>query len=161
MKDVIIIKILALDQATAKTGVAIFENNELKIYNMIDLSKEKDTEQRFKLMCEKLNGIITTVKPSHVIFEATSLQTNPATLILLSQIQGAIIQTCLINNIDYTIYKPSSWRKVIGINGGKGIKRPEYKKRALEFVKNIYDIDTKEDIAEAICIGSAYLISNK
>lgn len=155
------IKILALDQASAKTGVAIFEDNELKIYNMIDLSKEKDTEQRFKLMCEKLNNVITTVKPSHVIFEATSLQSNPSVLILLSQIQGAIIQTCLINNIDYTIYKPSLWRKVIGINGGKGIKRPEYKKRALDFVKNTYDLDTKEDIAEAICIGSAYLVSNK
>lgn len=160
-KEVIKIKILALDQASAKTGLAIFEDTELKKYNMIDLSKEKDVEQRFKLMCEKINNVITTVKPSHIVFEDVSLQTNPATLILLSQIQGAIIQTCLINNIPYDIYKPSNWRKVIGINGGKGIKRAEYKKRALDYVIHTYGINTNEDIAEAICIGSAYIKNNK
>lgn len=111
-------------------------------------------------MCEKLNELIINSKPDYVILEDVALQSNPLTLTTLARIQGAIIQSLLICNIPYSIYKPSSWRKMLCFNQGRGIARKELKKQAIQYVKNKFNIDVKEDICEAICIGQAYIKSN-
>lgn len=112
-------------------------------------------------MCTSLNNLIATISPDHVVFEDVSLQTNAATLTTLARIQGAIIQSLLTCKISYSIYKPSSWRKILCFNQGRGIARKELKKQAINYVKNIFNIDTKEDICEAICIGQAYIKETK
>lgn len=50
----------------------------------------------------------------------------------------------------------SSWRKECGIKTGAGIKRETLKKKDIEFVKNNFNIDVNDDVADAICIGYAY-----
>lgn len=111
-------------------------------------------------MCKKLHELIVRSKADFIAFEDVSLQTNVSTLATLARIQGAIIQSILFSKNPYKIYKPSSWRKVLGFNQGRGIARKELKQQALDYVKTKYSIETKEDIAEAICIGSAFLIEN-
>ena len=50
---------------------------------------------------------------------------------------------------------PSSWRAKLGIKNGRGIKRTSLKEADIAFVKNKYNIDVNDDVADAICIGLA------
>ena len=54
------------------------------------------------------------------------------------------------NSIRYEIAEASKWRSGIGI---KGKNKKEYKEKAIEFVKNKFNVDVCEDTSEAICIG--------
>lgn len=158
--EVFPVRVLAIDQSSVKTGYAIFENSDLTAYSIIDLTYEKDLSKRFHLMCTKLHELITNLEVEFIVFEDVNMQTNVSTLATLARIQGAIIQSILFSRNPYKIYKPSSWRKILGFNQGRGIARKELKQQALDYVKTKYNIETKEDIAEAICIGSAFLIEN-
>ncbi len=128
---------------------------------MINLSKEKDLIKRFQVMCQEIHNVIKKTKPDFVVLEDVSLQTNVATLTVLARVQGAILQSSITCNIPYKIYKPSSWRKVLGFNQGKGIARKQLKKQAIEYVEKNYKIKATEDIAESICIGTAFLVDEK
>ena len=156
--EVNIIKILSFDQATVKTGIAIHENDNLFVYDLINLEKEKvDIPERVNVMIDKVCSVIHKTKPDYVVFEDIALQSNPSTLILLARLQGAIIGYCQVHKIPYTILKPSNWRKVLGFEQGKGIKRPQLKKQAVQYVKDKYKLILSEDVCEAICIGDAYI----
>ena len=156
-----VIKLISIDQSSVKTGYAIYEDNKLIKYDIIDLTKEKDLELRFRNMCSEIHKLIQDNSPDYVVLEDVALQTNPSTLTTLARLQGAIIQSLLIYKIPYSIYKPSSWRKVLCFSQGRGIARKELKKQAIKYVKDKFDIDAKEDICEAICIGQARLKQNK
>lgn len=151
---------MAIDQATRVSGLAIFEDNKLVRYNIIELKKTDDIKERMKEMIRKLSEQITENNVDCVVFEDVSLQGNVSTLIVLAQIQGAIISTCVMNNIEYKVYKSTVWRKIDGFNQRKGIKRPELKQQAKDFVFNKYGLSLKEDMCDAICIGEAYIKEN-
>lgn len=127
-------------------------------YYIIDVSKE-NKEFRSQKMISQLHDTITGLKPDHIVFEDVALQTNISTLILLARIQGAIISSSLANKIPYSIYKPTSWRKILMFNQGREARK-ELKKQAINYVNTVYDLTVKEDIAESICIGVAYLTEN-
>lgn len=148
-------KILVFDQATVKTGISVFTNNTLQRYDLIDLHKEK-SDTKFYNMCSKICEIIISEKPNYIVFEDVNFQTNAKTLILLAQLQGVIIGCCQLNHIEYTIYKPTSWRKLLGFKQGK-VERKELKQQAKDYVKNKYGLDVNDDIADAICIGEAFI----
>lgn len=57
--------------------------------------------------------------------------------------------------IDY-LY-PSEWRKVCGIKQGRGVQRSTLKQSDINFVKQHFNIQVNDDIADAICIGYAYI----
>lgn len=154
----ITIKILSIDQATVKTGIAIHNGNKLDMYDLINL-KDEDEEHRVETMMIKICDYIKKNKPDFVVIEDIALQRNPATLIMLARLQGAIIGYCEFNRIPYDITKPPNWRKVLGFKQGRGIKRPQLKKQAIEYVRDKYGLTLQDDICESICIGDAYLIS--
>lgn len=160
-KGVAQIKIVSLDQASSLSGVAVFEDNKLVKYDLIDLHKDKNMEHRVCEMILELNKHITDNMPDYVIFEGVSLQTNVSTLLLLAQIQGAIIQTCVTHNIPHIIYKPAKWRSILSFQQGRNIKRPELKQQAKDYVYNKYGLTLKEDLCDAICIGEAFIIDKK
>ena len=83
----------------------------------------------------------------YVVFEDVSLQTNVSTLILLAQIQGAIINTCVMNNICYSVYRPTFWRSKLGFKQNRNVKRPELKQQAKDYVYNKYGLKLKETFA--------------
>lgn len=57
---------------------------------------------------------------------------------------------------------PSSWRSVCGIEDGRGSKREQKKQKDIAFANQTYGLSlTNDDIADAICIGHAYLHPKK
>ncbi|MGE9950112.1 hypothetical protein [Coprococcus catus] len=70
--------------------------------------------------------------------------------------EGTFKTTMEIFNMDNTI-RPSSWRKAINLKQNKNIKREQLKQEAIDYVKEKYNIEVNDDIADAICIGDAVL----
>lgn len=66
-----------------------------------------------------------------------------------------------MNNIQYSVYKATFWRKVLKFKQSRGIKRPELKQQAKDYVFNKYNLKLKEDLCDAICIGEAFIIDKK
>lgn len=110
-------------------------------------------------MCKAICDLISREKPDMIVFEEVAYQRNPSTLIELARLQGVIIAECLHGQIAFYIYAASSWRAALGFDQGRGIKRPDLKRQAQEYVLNMFELDLDEDTADAVSIGSAFTIS--
>lgn len=155
-------KVLSLDQSTVKTGWSYFINGKYKKHGVIDLSKQKDSTQRFMDMCSEISKLLDLYKADVVVLEDVALQTNVSVLVTLSRIQGVIIQKCISLNESFYIIKPTEWRKLLDMAQGK-LKRKELKVLAINYAKDFLKTDKlNEDESDAICICIAYnkLISN-
>lgn len=154
------LRVVSFDQASIKTGYAVFSGTDLTRWGVLDYHKEKDANTRFKNMCLEINTIIDRVNPDIVVFEDVNLRTSVKTLIMLARIQGCIMQSCFLHNIPFVIYSPVTWRKIVGINQSNKIERKELKEQAIAFVRSSYGIKVGDDCSEAICEGLAYLKDN-
>lgn len=153
---------LALDASTKSTGVAIFDNDSLIYYDCLT-SYSSDVINRIQNMVKKLNEVLASYPIDVIVIEEVRPdqgEQNSKTMKALFWLQAAI--AFLLHDkypnirIDY-VY-PNEWRHQCGIKTGKGICRAELKKADIKFVQDTYKIDTtNDDIADAICIGYAYL----
>lgn len=158
MKEVKIIKLLSLDQATTKTGIAIHEDRELIVYDLINLEKKKiEISERVGVMGEKICALIRKNKPDCVVIEDVALQANVSGVINLARLQGIITGYCREHGTPCVILKPSNWRKMLGFKQGRGVERKCLKNQAKEYVMSNYGLKLCDDVCEAICIGDAYL----
>ena len=162
-----IMKILSFDQSTRLTAYAVFVNGDLVKHDLIKI-KTKDADKRFIEMCRSVFDIITQEKPDVVVCEDVSLQTNAAVLTSLARLLGAIVGWCIFDGVDYYTYYASQWRRIIGFTGQKKCDSDEdsvkkkcdrtyYKEKAIAYIKDKFDIDEGDDVAESICIGLAYM----
>ena len=62
----------------------------------------------------------------------------------------------LLSHCFYYEMFPAEWRKQLKMQGK--FKTDEYKRMSKEYVKDRYDKDVTDDEADAVCIGSAYII---
>lgn len=53
---------------------------------------------------------------------------------------------------------PSSWRATCGIKNGRGLKRETLKQADIKYVLDNFNIETNDDIADAICIGHSVFL---
>ncbi len=149
-------KLLALDQSSAVTGFAVLEDGAYGTHGKIDLRRNRNPENRMMLMEQYIARCIDRVNPDIVVIEETVLQRSPATLRMLSRLQGAIMGYCLAERIPCDTIYPSAWRKALHMRQGSGVKRDELKRQAVEYVRSRYGISVSSDEADAICIGLAY-----
>lgn len=153
---------LAIDASTKSTGIAIFDNSNLIHYDCIK-SYSSDVITRIQNMIKGLDEILTSYSIDTIVIEEVRPdqgESNPKTMKALFWLQAAI--AFLLHDkhpqvkIEY-VY-PSEWRHQCGIRTGKGIFRDDLKKADIQFVNETYKINTQnDDIADAICIGYAYL----
>lgn len=144
------IKILALDQATKITGYSVFVDKQLSTYGLLEVN-EKDATERMRGMDLKLQELIEKEQPNYIVFENVQFQRNYGTFQQLSQLQGILMAYLFKLNIGFEIIQPSAWKSFCGI---KGRKREEQKLNTQLFVKKKYGIESSEDEADAIGIGT-------
>lgn len=150
--------ILAFDQSTVKTGWSVFKDGQLVESGVHDVHKEKDVEKRSAQMYEFLVWKALATLPDIIVAEEVSLQNpNVKTIVELARVQGLIqaASYSLPHEARVAFYTPSKWRKAVGIQTGKGIKRAELKKAAVQMVSAQYHKDVSDDEADAILIGQA------
>lgn len=146
-------RVLAFDQSTRVSGYSVFNEGEYVTSGVIDLSKNKNTEDRSRQMglaiCEK----ISEYKPDIIVIEEVALQSNADTLKKLARIQGVAIGFAAAHNIPLYIIEPTRWRSKLNYKQGRSVKREELKRQSLDYVKNTFGLELSEDAAEAVCIN--------
>lgn len=154
-------RILAIDASTKSTGWAIFNNTKLETYGCIT-SSSTDLVKRIYKMVKELKELLINNQIDKIIMEEVrpeqGLQ-NIKTHKALMYLQAAItfLQHDCFPNIEIKYVYPSEWRRVCGIKTGSGVHRESLKPKDIAFVKQTYNIDTNDDIADAIGIGHAYV----
>lgn len=147
------IRILALDQASHKTGFAILDNQKLIRYGTYE-SHGEDEIARFHDLKNWLISMIDGLKPDLIGVEGIQFQTNVnmgvTTFQTLARLQGIILETIYEYNIPYKVCPTNTWRGHIGVKG----KSRSDKKRSMQLlVKDWFDITVSDDEADAIGIG--------
>jgi Holliday junction resolvasome RuvABC endonuclease subunit len=155
--------ILALDLSSKSSGWSIFEEGELIDYGCV-VSTSASNIKRIIAIREGIKEVINKYNVSDIIAEEVRTDyKNAHTYKILTWVQGVIAVAAYEINpkINITYIQPSSWRASVGIHTGRGIKREELKKADVDLVKQLYNIDVNDDIADAILIGKSYFIKNE
>lgn len=144
-------RILAIDNATKKTGFAIFENGEY-ISGGVKTSAGNDSASKIAEMKQWLISMILLWEIDEVGLENVYYSNNnPQTLITLSKLLGV-----LENAVYELLHKPPvivaavTWKSHSGV---KGKNRDQQKENAQKVVKARYGLAVSSDLADAILLG--------
>ena len=154
---------LALDASTKSTGAAIFKDSGEVVQYSCFTSASTDVVKRIQIMVSYIDELLSKFCVDTIVIEEVKPDqgdSNPKTMKALFWLQAAII--FLLHDkypkVEVKYVYPSEWRQQCGIKTGRGIFRQELKQADIQFVKDTYGIDNiNDDIADAICIGYAYL----
>lgn len=147
------IRFCGIDASSKKTGICLLVNGELSDYELIDVSEIDDKEERTKQMCVMLLKQLTEYNPDIVYIEDSWNAMNVEVTKLLSRIMGVTYAWCIAKKRDWHSILPSQWRKYCGINQSKK-KRAELKQASIDYVKEKYDIDVNDDVADSIALAN-------
>ena len=158
-------KILALDQATATSGWSIWLDGQLTDFGKFSFDDD-DIFKRIHKVCTQLRILMIQHKPDKVVFEDIQMQgqvNNVSTFQKLAQLQGAIAETCITNDVPFSILRPVEWRATCNLLKGNEKTRAAQKKAAQEWVRNKFGKVCTQDEADAICIGYAadHVVNNE
>lgn len=147
--------LLALDQATRITGWSIWQDGTLTEFGHIEFDDEDNFIRNHKLI-QWIANMIKTRDIDIVAIEDIQMQINNVTTFQkLAQLQGAIIEKVLSQNLNYKIIRPTEWRAVCHFLKGQDKHRESQKKIAQQWVMNTFNKKCTQDEADAICIGYA------
>lgn len=141
-------RILGLDQASHKTGWAIFDGANLIKYGVFEAGAE-DEIARFHEVKIWLISMIENWKPDIIAIEGIQYQQNfgVTTFQTLARLQGILLDLCYEMNITYKICPTNTWRAHCGV---KGQSRSDKKRSMQLLVKKWFDMSVTDDEADAI-----------
>lgn len=151
-------RLLALDQASRVTGVAIFDDDKLIKYGTFEIKSNQELGKRLTQFLNNLDKLYAAYHFDAVVYEDIQLQMgNVETYRKLAYIQAMILFWCEKNEKNLYCLSPSHWRKVLKEKYGMswGRKRAEQKQTAIDFIQEHYEKEVDSDTADAICIGCA------
>ena len=171
--------LISIDGSTTNTGIAVFDYNtkELIDYTCIkpdnpyeinkNMNKQEKAEIKKKNMdyriidiIKGINNYLKEYKPKMIVIEDTYMGKDGYAYKKLCHIQGLVLNYSIEHKrCSICFYSPTTWRKAVGIPNSENkvkLKRKELKSRAIGLVKQIYNIDVGDDIADSICIGLAF-----
>lgn len=151
-------RLLALDQASRVTGVAIFDNDKLVKYGTFEIKSNQELGKRLTQFLENLDKLYAAYHFDAVAYEDIQLQMgNVETYKKLAYIQAIILFWCEKHEKNLYCLSPSHWRKILKDKYGMswGRKRAEQKQTAIDFIQEQYEKEVDSDTADAICIGCA------
>ena len=151
-------RLLALDQASRVTGVAIFDDDKLVKYGTFEIKSNQELGKRLTQFLENLDKLYAAYHFDAVAYEDIQLQMgNVETYKKLAYIQAMILFWCEKHEKNLYCLSPSHWRKILKDKDGRswGRKRVEQKQTAIDFIQEHYKKEVDSDTADAICIGCA------
>lgn len=152
-----------IDLSTTSTGLSILNEEKLIYYECIKPDKKLEWEERIGVIFERLNNIFSEYPIEKIYIEEIPLKDGKPTLVKLAAVRGAFIACAYLHNIPFQSVLPVVWRHECGFCDGtqNGLKRKIMKEKAIQKVKNMYDIDVNDDIAESILIGYSQHMNNR
>lgn len=157
--------LLALDCSTKSTGVAIFKDKNLMGQSCITASSN-DLYKRIHKMVDNILALVEQLNIEKIVMEEVipdhSKNTNTFKALMFLQALIHIELHDKYPNVQIELVYPSSWRSACGIEDGRGSRREQKKQKDIAFANQTYGLSlTNDDIADAICIGHAYLHPKK
>lgn len=152
---------LALDQSSNISGWAIFDDNDkLESYGTIEPG-DRPLEQRLTIIRNYIKNLISDFNIKQVLIEDIQMQANVAnnvkTYKALAEVIGVITELLNELKIPFELIPASTWKSTLGI---KGANRTAQKANAQKYIKTKYNLDVKQDICDAICIGCHFIEQN-
>ena len=145
--------VAGIDGSTKNTGIAIMQDGELKFYTLIDCSKEHDVMKRIGQMLLKICAILDKYNIDEVRMEKAFNKQNVDTTMKLANVAGGVMLYCAQHDIKFVHPEPSAWRKLVGLQQGKGVKRDTLKAEAILAVKQEYGVNANDDVCESILLA--------
>lgn len=145
--------VIGIDASTNKTGIAVFQDAKYVEHTLIDLHKIKNSNERIPKMMMAICDYLDKHQIDKIIMEESMMTNNISTVKMLSNIAGAVMYYAANRNIEFQFDLPSAWRKRIGLTQGRSVKRDVLKAEAIQAVRQEYNMDVSDDIAEAILIA--------
>lgn len=152
--------ILALDQATRTTGYSIFQEDQL-IASGTFTFEDDDFALRLVKIRNKVISLIEQYNISKILLEDIQLQgqtNNVETYRKLAEVRGVLSELACEMKIPHEIIHSQTWKSVLDI---KGRDRATQKRNAQAYVAATYGKKVSQDESDSICIGAAYIKSNK
>jgi Holliday junction resolvasome RuvABC endonuclease subunit len=143
-------RVIGFDNASHNMGVAIFDNGKLVYYNLLTFNQGTATQRLNKIRDTLENQILPLWQPDVIQIEGIQHQNSYATYEVLVKLIGIFEMACDRFGINLEKTRSSTWRSHFAINHRK---REDDKKAAIQTIKDMYDIDTTDDVAEAILIA--------
>lgn len=154
------INILALDQASRTSGWAVFQEDELVASGTFTYADDNFSERLVKIR-KKVISLIDEYKIDKILLEDIQLQgqtNNVSTYKALAEVLGVLEELTQELGIPHELVHSQTWKSVLDI---KGRDRATQKRNAQAYVAAAYNKKVSQDESDAICIGSAYIKSNK
>lgn len=150
---------ISIDQATRKSGIAYWKDNELVKVDLIS-KNEKDFGKRLNQIKNSVRNEIISFQAEKVFIEGIQLESiedqskdiSVETFRKLAMLQGVLISLFVELGIQYEILPPSVWKSKVNIFYNK---RKDQKQAAVRVVKEQFGLDVSEDKADAILIGAS------
>lgn len=143
-------RIIAFDQATEKFGLSIFDDGKLVFYSLYTFDGAMVNRlTKIKKFIEDI--VIPIWQPDFIQMEDIQYQSNGLTTFkVLAMLLGIIQSSCCAAGVEFDAVSPNVWRKYAGTCGKT---RKEEKLLSVAVVKEKYNINVTDDVAEAILIG--------
>lgn len=153
--------LIAIDASTKSTGIAIYKHNKLEYIDCVTASST-DLFSRIKVMVDNIKQLLSkNLDIAYLVLEQVRQDNfiNVKTYKALMYLQGCIAMMVHQNfkHITVDFMYPSQWRKVCKIKQGRGVQRQAQKLNDINWVKENFNLDVNDDIADAIGIGFAYI----
>lgn len=148
-------RILGIDPSISELGYAVLDGGDVVCSGIIKTSSKNEYQTRIRDIYIQLEDIAQTWKPDLLAIETQFI--NPrlgGSVLKTTEVTGLAVGVALSANKDILVLRvnPKHMKSAIGLTG-KG-KRKEAKERSLEFVKEEYGIEVKNNnISDAICIA--------
>lgn len=145
-------RLAAIDQATKKTGYAIFESGKLIHYGVFDAERFGAEVRRINAVSHWLTSLIQNWQIDFVALEGIQLEKNFGVEVFasLARLQGVLLDAVYEAGIDSIVCHTATWRNY---NGVKGKTRTDRKTAMRLIVKEHYDVWVSDDESDAIGIG--------
>lgn len=155
---------ISIDSSTSVTGWAKFENGNFVESGVIDLNTyqhkkiyKNNLDKRVEDMGLKILELLSYHQPDIIIIEKLNVGRNMVSVRALSKIIGIVYCYSIMNKCFYYEIQATQWRSKLGMQSSK-VKRDEYKKLSINYVKNNFGIDViSDDESDAICAGIGYI----
>lgn len=145
-------RIIGCDQATQNFGISVFDDGKLVYFDCIQFSGELD--KRYADIMVFMDNVIKSWEPDLVIIEDIQLQQGTTggynAFKVLGGLLGIMKAVIAKNKVPHKEVLNKVWQSKF-IIGGKD--RITQKKNVVKKVKELFDIDVSDDIADAILIG--------
>lgn len=144
-------RIMAFDQATQNFGVSIYDSGKLVYYDVIHFIG--GTEERLVDIAQFIAKSCKEWEPDYVMFEDIQLHAGAyngyQTFKVLAELLGVVKVMLQIQGIRHSCVLNKVWQAHFGI-GGKD--RATQKANVIKKVKELFNIQVNDDIADAILI---------